>query len=98
MNIVHQTRTLECPWTQRWDRHCCGSRRAIKDPYKRMRLSRTRAHPLHLRYHCNTGGAPLPSAGGVSKDAERQQQRVYSHAQLQGFLAHKKTPPPRTLQ
>jgi hypothetical protein len=33
MNIVHQPRTLECPWTQRRDGHCCGSRRASRDPY-----------------------------------------------------------------
>jgi len=29
MNIVLQPRTLECPWTQRRDGHCCGSRRAF---------------------------------------------------------------------
>ena len=35
MNIVHQPRTLECPWTQRRDGRCCGSRRASSDPYRR---------------------------------------------------------------
>jgi len=46
-----------CPWTQRLDGHRCGSRRASRDPNRRMRPSVSASTTIHRTSSSSTSSA-----------------------------------------